>query len=282
MKGGAKQMNYLLSYGGGINSTAMILLMEEACEFRDIFPELHIVFADTGVEHPETYGYLDVIETYLSQRGQRLIRVSAEKTLLQMCQERNFLPSRMSRWCTVESKLNPVWDYEKAGFQFDKKRHEVQLVRFIGIDAGEAHRMRVPGERYIQHRYPLIEHDLDRRACIRLIETRGLPVPRKSGCYFCPFSSRRELAYLSRDYPELFEGAVRLEGQVNAAWSERKEPFYLLQGLSLEALGQKKEDIIRRFEEKERRRRMQPGLFDSLEADELEEKLDALPCLCGR
>lgn len=275
-------MNYLLSYGGGVNSTAMILLMEETCEFQEIFSELHIVFADTGVEHPKTYDFLEVMDTYLAERGQRLIRVEAEKTLLEMCQERNFLPSRMSRWCTKESKLNPLWDYEKEVFKLNPKNNEVQLIRFIGIDAGESHRVRVSGYKHIKQRYPLIEYDLDRDACIRLIEKRGLLVPKKSGCFFCPFSSRHELARLSIEYPLLFDEAVRLEQSVNEAWQQRREPFYLIKGLPLRELKEKREAIIKRFEDKRLKQILQLGLFDSLEEEELEEKLDALPCLCGR
>ncbi len=275
-------MNYLLSYGGGVNSTAMILLMEETCEFQEIFPEFHIVFADTGVEHPQTYDSLEVMNTYLEERGQRLIRVAAEKTLLEMCQERNFLPSRMSRWCTMAVKLNPLWDYEERVFKLNSKSEEVQLIRFIGIDAGEAHRVRTSSKRHVEHRYPLIEYDLDREACLRLIEKRGLLVPKKSGCFFCPFSSRHELARLSIEYPKLFDEAVRLEQSVNEAWQQRREPFYLIKGLPLRELKEKREAIIKRFEDKRLKQTLQLGLFDSLEEEELEEKLDALPCLCGR
>lgn len=275
-------MYNLLSYGAGVNSTAMILLMEDACEFRDVFPQLHIVFADTGAENPETYAYLKTMDAYLFERGQRIVRVSAEKTLLEMCHERHFLPSRLNRWCTVEAKLNPLWDYEQEAFSLDPQSDAVQLVRYIGIDAGEAHRVRVPGQRYIHHRYPLIEYDLNRTACQRLIEKRGLPVPRKSGCFFCPFTSRYELAKLSIEHPDLFQAALHLEQAVNAEWSERSEPFYLISGLSLEALREKREAIMERYLAKQRNAQLHLGLFDEIEEHELEEKLNDLPCLCGR
>lgn len=48
---------YWLSYGGGVNSTALAVLL---CEGR--LPELQpwrIVFADTLTERPETYNYID-------------------------------------------------------------------------------------------------------------------------------------------------------------------------------------------------------------------------------
>ena len=220
-------MNYLLSYGGGVNSTALILLMEDACEFVDIFDQLHILFADTGCEHPQTYTYLEQMDAYLAQRGQRIIRVSAEQPLLEMCHERNFLPSRMNRWCTREAKLNPLWIYEGQTFHIDYRRDELQLIRFIGIDAGEVHRVRASKQKQVKQRYPLIEYNLDRQGCQKLIERKGLPLPRKSGCFMCPFAARHELARLSIEYPHLFEQALQLEHTVNKVWKERKEPFHL-------------------------------------------------------
>ena len=275
-------MNYLLSYGAGVNSTAMILLIEQTCALREIFPTMHIVFADTGVEHPQTVAYLTTIESYLNERGQRLIRVKAEQTLLEMCQERNFLPSRMSRWCTTESKLKPLWDYEKRVFGINPNRNELQVTRFIGIDAGESHRIRHVPQRYAVHRYPLIEYDLDREACQRLIEKSGLPVPRKSGCYLCPFSARHELAQLSIEHPDLFEAMLQLEHTVNATWKVREAPFHLIQGLPLKKLLEQRDEILARHHNKQQKATIQPGLFDALEEEALEDKLDALPCLCGR
>jgi hypothetical protein len=76
--------------------------------------------------------------------------------------------------------------------------------------------------------------------------------------------------------------ALHLEQAVNAEWSERSEPFYLIQGLSLAELRLKREAIIERFLAKQRKAQLHPGLFDELEEIELEEKLNDLPCLCGR
>ena len=275
-------MHYLLSYGAGVNSTAMILLMETTCEFQAIFHQLHIVFADTGSEHPQTYTFLETMDGYLAQRGQRIRRVRAEQTLLEMCHQRKFLPSRMSRWCTVESKLKPLWDYEKRVFGLNPNKAFLQVTRFIGIDAGESHRIRHVPQRYAVHRYPLVEYDLDREACQRLIERSGLPLPRKSGCVICPFASRHELARLSIEYPELYAEAVQLEKTVNNSSSNRREPFYLIQGLPLSQLFEQRDEILARHRNKQQRATIQPGLFDALDETELEDKLDALPCLCGR
>tara|TARA_Y100000310_G_C20413341_1_gene683116 strand:+ start:575 stop:817 length:243 start_codon:yes stop_codon:yes gene_type:complete len=49
-------MNKYLSYGGGVNSTAMmILLNEKKIEFES-------VFVDHGADYPETYKYVDLLK----------------------------------------------------------------------------------------------------------------------------------------------------------------------------------------------------------------------------
>lgn len=45
------------SYGGGVNSTAMLIGMQERGEIPNL-----IMFADTGGEKPETYAYLQRFE----------------------------------------------------------------------------------------------------------------------------------------------------------------------------------------------------------------------------
>jgi len=50
----------ILAYGGGVNSTAMIVGMIERGERADA-----VVFADTGGELPETYAYLETMRAYL-------------------------------------------------------------------------------------------------------------------------------------------------------------------------------------------------------------------------
>jgi hypothetical protein len=54
----------VVSYGGGVDSTAMTLLLE-----RGEKPDL-VVFCDTGGEYPETYAYLDRFDAYLRERAQ--------------------------------------------------------------------------------------------------------------------------------------------------------------------------------------------------------------------
>src|ERR1035441_4621830 len=55
-------MKTVASYGGGVNSTAMLLGLAERSETVDL-----ILFADTGGEKPETYAYVRRFAHYLSK-----------------------------------------------------------------------------------------------------------------------------------------------------------------------------------------------------------------------
>lgn len=54
----------IVSFGGGTNSTAMIIGMH----LRKIPIDL-IIFADTGAEQPHTYEFIDVFNEWLQKRA---------------------------------------------------------------------------------------------------------------------------------------------------------------------------------------------------------------------
>jgi 3'-phosphoadenosine 5'-phosphosulfate sulfotransferase (PAPS reductase)/FAD synthetase len=57
---------HILSFGGGVNSVALMIWLVENQQPLD-----EVIFADTGAEVPETYGYLKITEKYLDDRGYR-------------------------------------------------------------------------------------------------------------------------------------------------------------------------------------------------------------------
>ena len=61
--GGGKSIN-MVSYGGGVNSTALLIGLHQHRIPVDL-----ILFADTGAEHPHTYAYLDIMDRWLKDHG---------------------------------------------------------------------------------------------------------------------------------------------------------------------------------------------------------------------
>ena len=61
--GGETHIN-MVSYGGGVNSTALLVGLHQHRIPVDL-----ILFADTGAEHPHTYAYLDIMDRWLKDHG---------------------------------------------------------------------------------------------------------------------------------------------------------------------------------------------------------------------
>ena len=193
-------MTTILSYGGGVNSTAIIALAKLG---RLPMPN-HLVFSDTGAEYPYTYEYLNYLEeqdmpiqfTYLTGGTYRK-REDNWETLIEYCQRKQIIPSIFNRWCSMDWKVRPV----------DMFRGDAEY--WVGIDYGEAHRAEKIHGKGI--RFPLIELKMDRESCKKVIRDVGWGVPLKSGCYICPYQSRKDWISLREKYPELYQVVRGLE-----------------------------------------------------------------------
>jgi 3'-phosphoadenosine 5'-phosphosulfate sulfotransferase (PAPS reductase)/FAD synthetase len=224
-------MTHWLSYGGGVNSTALAVLL---CEGG--LPHLtpwRCVWADTGDEKDETYAYIEhVFRPYLARHGQVLETVRDRESVLERWERLGCVGSRTLRTCTDHAKIRPI----EALLRASATLGDAQL---IGIDAGERHRARpsLPKDPYPKL-YPLVELGIDRKGCRRIIEAAGLCLPVKSGCWHCPFMRKREVLDLARDHPERFRRILELEeasklvhpvdpGKVRAQWGDRPAAEWL-------------------------------------------------------
>jgi len=203
--------NYL-SFGGGVNSVALYLLMQ------DMGIEFEAVFIDHGGDLPATYDYVQ----YFISTGRPITvlnpNVEGFSNIYDYYLFKKKVPSIMKRDCTDKFKLRPFYKY--AG---------KPCFVMLGIDAGEQHRARLNSKKGIENRYPLIEENIDREGCEELIRSHGLKVPPKSGCFFCMFQKKSQWRAMRRNDPALFCKAQTLEKET---MRERKrfgtKPFTLL------------------------------------------------------
>ena len=63
LMGGETHIN-MVSYGGGVNSTALLVGLHQHRIPVDL-----ILFADAGAEHPHTYAYLNIMDRWLKDHG---------------------------------------------------------------------------------------------------------------------------------------------------------------------------------------------------------------------
>jgi len=218
-----ENMKKYLSFGGGVNSVAMMLMM------LDQKQEFEAIFVDHETDYPETYEYFNMFQDWLVKNGHKEVkiikpnekRLKADKqgysNLYDYFYSYSMVPSGFHRICTAKFKLNPIYEYV-----------ETPCFMLLGIDWGEVKRAKISTNKGIENRWPLIENEIDRQGCKDIIKAHGLPVPIKSGCYICPFQKRQQWIELRRNHPDLFCKAQQLE-QRNMEYrkSRGKKPLTL-------------------------------------------------------
>jgi hypothetical protein len=206
-------MPTVISYGGGVQSTALIVLaMSEGWDIDEI---AHVDLVDA--ESPATREYVVRFRDWLRERG-RDITVIERNMYQDMLDNPGFTPVpwhgrrerfMLSRQCTRQYKVTPLTRY-----LYD--RYPGECIRLmLGISVDEYHRMRDSSAARIEHVYPLVDRRLTRWQCRDIIERAGLSVPWKSSCWFCPYRSIRSQWALVQHYPRLREMAQVLEDRIN-------------------------------------------------------------------
>jgi len=206
----------VVSFGGGTNSAAMLIEMAR----RKVRPDL-IMFADTGGELPETYQFVRDFSDWLLDHGMPpVVTVNDGRTTLEReVREAGTLPSLVFgfRSCSDKYKVRPQERYLKTWQPaLDSWAAGGKVVKLIGYDAGESHRIKNYDDKRFIVTYPLVEWGWRRRECVAVVEAAGFR-PAKSACFFCPASRRGEVLRLAKTHPDLFARAVEMERGATAA-----------------------------------------------------------------
>ena len=192
-------MKHIVSFSGGKDSTTMLLMMLE----RNITID-EIVFADTTLEYPEMYQYLEKIENYI---GREIIRTNPKKSFDEWCYGKFTRGTRKGQirglpavlcpcYWMRESKVNPVLQYTKGNYVY------------FGITCNE--RPRAKEREGMDARYPLVEWYMTEKGCLHFIKNRGLLNPlynqmKRTGCWLCPKQGILSLRYLYNNHSDLWE-----------------------------------------------------------------------------
>lgn len=206
----------IVSYGAGINSTAMLVGMVE----RGIRPDA-ILFADTGGEHPDTYRMLKQVTKYLVAHEMPRITVvrrrptlkAPYKTLEAECLDSSTLPSKaygFSR-CASKWKIQPQLKYGKTWQPAIDCWARGELVhKAVGFHTDEQRRIKPDVDKGYRKVYPLVEWGWTQDDCIAAVKRAGLQI-RKSACFFCPSSTKPEVRALAAQNPQLAQRALTIE-----------------------------------------------------------------------
>lgn len=212
----------IISYGGGVQSTALIVLATQG-KIGHIDAALFSNVGDDS-EHPTTLAFVrDIAIPWAAERGLAVHELTPMRKgqptsiyaeMVHPETRRDVIPvfgekgNPLSRICTADYKIATVHRWLKQNGTSKKNPATVCL----GISTDEIERAgRGISKSYEIREYPLLALGLNRTDCQQIIRDAGLPVPSKSSCFFCPFHSELTWSELRRDDPELFRKAQEME-----------------------------------------------------------------------
>jgi len=212
-----------LSYGAGVDSTGIIAgWCEQGLQETD--PIQVIATSDTGGERPEWYDFIEQMQEWLAQHGfppiTMLRKGGRQETLEENCLRMNMLPSLAYGYkgCSHKFKIEPQDKfYNNLPAARDVWAAGQLVTKMIGYEAREVKRWsraKKSDEKY-EYEFPLVEWGWNRDDCLAAIKRVGMPMPRKSSCFFCPASTLPEIRQLRDEHPVLFARALALEANAN-------------------------------------------------------------------
>ena len=190
---------HIVCFSGGKDSTTMLLKMVKANMEID-----KIIFADTTLEYPEMYDYINKIEKYI---GREIIKTTPKKSFDEWCYgkfvrgnhegEIRGLPAVLypCYWMR-ESKVNPMQFYTKGNHVY------------FGITCNEQHRAKEKKDMHAH--YPLIKWGMTENGCTYFLRNLGLLNPlynhiKRTGCWLCPKQSTMSLRFLYNNHLDLWK-----------------------------------------------------------------------------
>jgi len=183
----------VVSFSGGKDSTAMLLMMVERQE------RIHsIVYFDTEWEFPEIQEHIRKIERDIDIPFVRVRHWAGFEFLL----KRYGPPHPSGGWCTA-AKRDVLVKYQRM-----VRKRNPDIVPCIGFTVDEKHRAKRMQEKW-PVRYPLIEYGETEESCLQYCYDRGydfggiydwMPSKRVS-CYCCPKQSNADRAAIRKHHP---------------------------------------------------------------------------------
>lgn len=210
-------MKYVLSYGGGLNSTAMYFYIKEKGLPLDL-----VLFADTGEELPRTYETVRQMKKLVSEE---FVTVQSKLgTLYDYYWRVKKLPSFMKRDCTHKFKIRPMRKYLRN--RFGKKE---RFGMYIGITYDEATRIHMSDVKYADNLYTFVDDKITRAQNVEMAQEHGIH-PEKSGCIGCIYNPKGAWLNLLKNNIDEYRRWERLDKN-----NDRYPGISLMKGMTMES-----------------------------------------------
>lgn len=237
-----KQHIHVLSYGGGTQSTALLLMALEG-EINGIIPD-YIIFSDTGWEPNSIYEWVNKVNDYIKKKYNREIIFTNGGNLRDDLLKAAEIGTRVAtmplftlsesgskgmvrRQCTSEYKIEPVKKKVRELLGYKQRQHVKEVVHmWKGISTDEIQRVKPIFDKWIEAEHPLVDvADVDRSACIAYVERTGLGTPAKSSCIGCPFHDDQTWLEMKKYDAKNWEDACYIDEQIRNMPRLKNEVF---------------------------------------------------------
>jgi len=232
-----------LSLGAGVQSSALLVL---SCTDPRVPKPDAVIFADTGDEPPWVYDYVEVLSTYAESHG-LVVTVATKGKLSEWVIDRQLQGKRfvsvpiytaapdggregmLRRQCTREFKVEPITTAVRELLGYKPRQRVRERVRcMLGITRDEAQRMKPSWHKWITNTFPLVDLEMHRHDCLKVMADAGLPEPRKSACVYCPYHSDEYWQWMKDEEPEAFQQAVDFDHRIrDMTMRGREQPGFV-------------------------------------------------------
>ncbi|MEX3621879.1 phosphoadenosine phosphosulfate reductase domain-containing protein [Viridibacillus arvi] len=226
-----KKHIHVLSYGGGTQSTALLLMALKG-EINGVKPD-YIIFSDTGWEPKSIYAWVKKVNEYIKKTFNReIIFTNGGNIRTDMLNAANnqaraaSLPyftlsptgekGMVMRQCTAEYKIQPVTHKIRNLLSYGPRQKVKEVVHvWKGISTDEIQRVKPIQTPWQEAEHPLIDViQMNRSNCIAYVEREGLGTPAKSSCIGCPYHDDTTWREMKLNDPESFADAVAIDKKI--------------------------------------------------------------------
>lgn len=203
-------MQHIVSFSGGKDSTAMLLMMIEKGMKID-----RIINVDTTKEFPEMYEHIEKVQAMITPLKIETVPIDFDywfgehvKTKGKNIGEKGYgWPDMRNRWCTALKREV----FKKAVYNGTK-----EITEYHGIAADEAKRTKNNKDARIL-KYPMLDWQMTEEDALKYCYSKGLDwnglyeKMTRVSCFCCPLSRIGELEIVYREYPNLWNQMMEMD-----------------------------------------------------------------------